>query len=239
MDLVPMDVDKLLGFKIKEVIMELTLSMGIWIKPHIINKMLELFEGVLKLSIAAIVIVILVAIVAVQVVLEGLIMVLEVVKKIAAAAERGAAAAEKALNKMIDKMKGPEGRYRKMEARINGELRLLRDESFCEDAQRNVGKKCGGDVAESSRPTYCKMRLFMSSPRPLTARRLCPAPRRSRRTLETGAAPRGRNSFVNSWRSSWQSSRLSPIYSLPSSEPRSISSERRYRSRSALWISLS
>jgi len=38
LDLVPLDIDKLFNFKIKEFIMDLTLSMGVWIKPHIINQ---------------------------------------------------------------------------------------------------------------------------------------------------------------------------------------------------------
>jgi hypothetical protein len=52
-------------------------TMGIWIKPHIINIILAVAEAVIKIAIAAIVIVILIAIVAVQVILEGLVMVLE------------------------------------------------------------------------------------------------------------------------------------------------------------------
>jgi hypothetical protein len=162
----------IMGFKIMEVILELTLSMSIWIKPGIINQIIGLAEAVIKLSLALIVIPILVEIVAWQLILEGLVMVLEVIQAIVAAAERGVAAAEKALEKMIDKMKGPEGKYQKMEERINGQLRLLRDEGYCEDAKANMATKCGGDITAGNRPEYCKVRLFMSSPRPLDCKKV-------------------------------------------------------------------
>ena len=172
MDLVPLDVEKLLGFQIQEFLSELTLSMGIWIKPNIINQILGLAEAVIKIALAAIVVVVLAAIVAVQFILENLVVVLELMLAIVHAAERGVAAAERVLQKSIDKMKGSEGRYQKMEHRINGPLRLLRDASFCEDAKANMASKCGGDIAASNRPDYCKIRVFMSSPRPLDCKRI-------------------------------------------------------------------
>jgi len=160
------------GFKLLEVILELTLSMGVWINPGIINAILAIAEAVIKIALATIVVVILISIVAVQVILESMVMVLEVVMAVVQAAERGVAAAERLLEKMIEKMKGPEGKYQKMEERINGELRRLRDPMFCEDAKRNMATKCGGDITSSNRPTYCKMRMFMSSPRPLDCKKI-------------------------------------------------------------------
>jgi hypothetical protein len=172
LDLTPLDINKLMAFKIKEFIMELTLSIGIWIKPHIINMILMVAETIIKIALSLIVIVILLCIVAIQFVLEGLVMIFELMLAMVQAAERGVAAAERALQKVIDKMKGPEGNYQKMEQRINGQLRLLRDASFCEDARANMATKCGGDITASNRPDYCKMRLFMSSPRPLDCKKI-------------------------------------------------------------------
>ena len=172
LDLTPLDINKLIGFKIKEFIMELTLSIGIWIKPHIINMILMIAEAIIKIALSVIVIVILLCIVAIQFVLEGLVMIFELMLAMVQAAERGVAAAERALQKMIDKMKGPEGNYQKMEEKINGPLRLLRDVSFCEDARANMATKCGGDITANNRPDYCKMRLFMSSPRPLDCKKI-------------------------------------------------------------------
>jgi len=129
-------------------------------------------EAIIKVAFAVIVIVILIAIVAVQFVLEAILFVFEVCSKLTIAAEAGTERGERALNKKINKMMGPEALYRKLEAKINGPLKKLRDESYCEDAQMFGATKCGTDTAEASRPDYCKERIFASTPRPLDCKKI-------------------------------------------------------------------
>jgi hypothetical protein len=119
LDLIPLDIDDLLGMSIFDTLLDMRLMVGIYIKPHILNYVLMLVELIMKLALALIMLPLLILIVIVQYVLIALLFILEKCIGALRDMQRFVQLTAKRINKRLNKMMEREEYFQKLEDRVD------------------------------------------------------------------------------------------------------------------------
>ena len=164
LDLIPLDIEGLLGISIFETILDMQLMVGIYIKPHIINYILMVIEFVIKAALSVLMLPLLLAIVIIQYVCIALQFILEKCIQGVRDMQRFVMLVARRVNAKLKKMEDREKYLQKLEDRVDGELSLMSDPGFCELARRSIAQgKCSG----VHRSKFCDFKLVKRSPQPL------------------------------------------------------------------------
>ena len=164
LDIVPLDIEGMLGISFLKVLAGVSISIGMWIKPHILNYVLVVVDYVLKAALSVIMLPILLALFILQVIFEALIFVVEAALRVVQAARKGLDNGQRRVNARLNAVKQREATFQAMEARLNGELTELQDSSRCQSATNSYAMS---NCDQSGRDAICSYQLIASAETPV------------------------------------------------------------------------